>query len=100
MAHADIEFVDVVGQHPIEPGGSVAVVAAFVRRGRRSDDELSHVRYVEHADVVSHALMFLHDAGVLHRHEPAGERDDFRAEPHVLIVKRRFSLRDFAHAPN
>ena len=100
LTHADIEFVDVIREHRVEPGGDGALATDFLRRGRRSHNQLSHVRYVEDADIVSHAPMFLHDAGVLHRHEPAGERDDFRAEPHVLIVKRRFSLRVFAHAPN
>jgi hypothetical protein len=41
--------------------------------------------------------MFLDDAGVLHRHKPAGEGNHLRAEPHVLIVKGRFFMRDLGH---
>src|SRR5438045_4727188 len=44
--------------------------------------------------------MFLDDAVVLHRHEPAGEWHDLRAEPRVLIVKRRAFLCGFAHGPS
>ena len=71
----DFEFVDVVGQHLVEP-------AARARAGR---DQLAHVRNVEDADVVSHRLVFVHDARVLHRHDPIAERDHLRAEPHVLF---------------
>jgi hypothetical protein len=59
---------------------------------------LSHVRNIEDADVVSHGLMFLDDAGVLHRHEPAAKRDNSRAALHMLLVQRRGFLRGFAHA--
>ena len=54
-----------------------------------SDDQLAHVRNVEDADVFSHGLMFIHDAGVLHRHEPAAERNHLRAAPHMFVVERR-----------
>jgi hypothetical protein len=56
------------------------------------------VRNIEDADVVSHGLMFFDDARVLHRHEPATERNNFRASPHMLMVQRRGFLRDFTHA--
>jgi len=59
---------------------------------------LSHVRNIEDPDVVSHGLMFLHDARVLHGHEPSGERHNFRAKPHVFIVKGSSFLCGFAHA--
>ena len=81
---------DVIRQHRVEPCARACPVR----------DQLSHVRNIEDADVVSHGLMFLDDAGVLHRHEPAAERNHFRAEPHMFIVKRRFLRRGFAHAPN
>jgi hypothetical protein len=84
---ADIEFVDVVGQHRVEP---CARVASF-------DDQLAHVRNVENADVVSHSLMLLDDARVLDRHEPSRERNNFRAKPNVLVVKWRPFLRGFGH---
>ncbi len=56
------------------------------------------MRNIEDADVVSHGLMFLDDARVLHRHEPAAERNNFRAAPHMLLVQRCGFLRGFAHA--
>ncbi len=87
LTHADIELVDVVGQHAIEP----------IARTGAVHDELAHMRNVEDADIVSHYQMFLNDAGVLHRHQPAGEWNHLRAKPHVLVVKRRLS---FAHAPS
>jgi hypothetical protein len=31
--------------------------------------------------------MFLDDARILHRHEPAAERDNFRAAPHMFLVR-------------
>src|SRR5262245_29521455 len=68
LTHAYSEFLDVVGQHTVEPGGGGAIAADFLRRGRRSHDELAHVRNVEDTDIISHCLMFLDDAGVLHRH--------------------------------
>ena len=58
LTHADVELVDVVGQHAIEP----------IARTGAVHDELAHVRNVEDADIVPHCLMFLDDAGVLHRH--------------------------------
>ena len=85
LTRADRELVDVVGKYEIQP---LARAAAF-------DDELAHVRNVEDADIVPHCLMFLDDAGVLHRHKPASEWNDLRAEPQVLLVKRRLFV---AHA--
>src|SRR5262249_26751353 len=63
LTHADVELVDVVGQHDVEP----------IAPGWAVDDELAHVRNVEDANIVPHCLMFLDNAGVLHRHYPAGE---------------------------
>ena len=45
-------FCDVVGEHLVKPGAGVA--------SRR--DQLTHVRNIEDADVVSHRLVFIHDA--------------------------------------
>jgi hypothetical protein len=84
----DVQFGNVIGQHSVEP------VARAVSR----DDELSHVGNIEHSHRVSHALVFIHDAGVLHRHEPAAERDHSRSQPHMFVVKRRFFLGGTAHA--
>src|SRR5437016_628534 len=62
----DIQLRDIIGQHGVEP----------VTRAVSRDDELSHVRNIEHPDCVSHGLMFVHDSGVLDRHEPAAKRDN------------------------
>ena len=75
----------------------VSIVFSHARSRRPADNQLSHVRNVEDADVVSHGLMFLDDACVLHRHEPSAERNDFRAAPHMLVVKRRRFSRGFTH---
>ena len=85
---ADIELVDVVCEHRVEP---CARVASF-------DNELPHVRNVENPNIVTHSLMLLDDARVLHRHEPSRERHNFRAKPHVLVVKWSPFLCGFAHA--
>ena len=84
---ADLQLVDVVGQHRVQPAARVASI----------DDQLTHVRNVEHPDVVSHGLMFFHDAGVLNRHQPAGERHHLRAVFYVLVIQRRLFLHGFVH---
>jgi hypothetical protein len=84
----DVQVRYIIGQQAVEP------VTRIISR----DDELSHVRNIEHADCVSHGLMFIHDAGVLHRHEPAAEGDHSCAKPYVFLVKRRLFLGGFAHA--
>ncbi len=87
LACPDLELVHIVSQHRVEP---CARTAPF-------DNELSHVRNIENANAVSDGLMFLDDARVLHRHEPAAERNDFRPEPHMLFVKRRFFRHGVSH---
>ena len=87
---ADVQFLDAVGQHRVQPCGSSAT----------ANDELAHVRNVEDADIVSYRLMFLDDACVLNRHQPAGERHHLGAAFYVLVVKRRFFLRGFVHRPS
>src|SRR6266404_6750540 len=89
LTRTHIEFVDVVCEHRVEP----------IARARSTDDKLSHVRNIEDANAVSDGLVFSNDAGVLNWHEPTGEWNHFCAQPHMLVVKRRFSLCDFAHAP-
>src|SRR4029453_13467305 len=88
LASAHIEFVDVFGQNDVQP---------IVRSGS-FDNQLSHVRNVENADVVSHGPMFVHNARVLHRHEPARERNDFCAQPHMFVVNWSPFLCGYAHA--
>src|SRR5436305_12920774 len=78
----------IIGQHGIEP----------VARAISRYDELSHVRNIEHSDSVSDGLMFVHNAGVLHRLEQAAERYHSLPQPPAFLVKRRFFLRGFAHA--
>ena len=67
LPHADLKLVDVVGKHGVQP---FACPASF-------GNQLSHVRNVEDADTISHSLMFLDNAGVLHRHEPTRRMEPF-----------------------
>ena len=55
--------------------------------------ELAHVRDVEDARGRPHRAMLLLDARVLHRHLPAGEVDDARAERRMALVERRSACR-------
>ena len=78
LAPAWLEFAQVVGQYLVEK----------CLRGRAADQELAHVRDVENAGRAAHGLMFLHDAGVIHRHFPAAELDEFGAQFLVRGEKR------------
>ena len=84
---ADVQLRHIIRQHGIEP-----ITRTFCR-----DDKLSHVRNIKHAHRFSNRLMFVHDAGVLHRHEPAAERHHSRFEPHVFLIKRRLFFGGIAH---
>jgi hypothetical protein len=88
LARPDIELVDVICEHGVEP---------FARAGSLQN-QLSHVRNIEDSGMISHGLMFLDDARVLHRHEPPGERNHSGAEPNVFFVKRCLPRLNFAHA--
>jgi hypothetical protein len=58
------------------------------REGLRSDDlELAHVRDVEETDPFANRAMLFENAGVVHRHHPAAEVDQTRAELAVDLVK-------------
>ena len=60
-----IQFVDVIGQHGVQPG-----------RGRIAGyRELPHVGDVKDAAGFAHCFVFVQNAGVLHRHIPAGKRN-------------------------
>src|SRR5207302_6103593 len=74
----DVQLRYIISQHVIEP----------VARAISRDDELSHMRNIEHADGVSDGLMFVHNAGVLHRHKPTAEGNHSRSQPHMFVVKR------------
>src|SRR6266852_291441 len=87
---AAVSETNIICTMSIQPPARIAVI----------DDQLAHVRNVEHADVLSDGLMFFHNAGVLNRHQPSGERHHLRAASYVLVVKRRLFLRGFGHAPN
>ncbi len=50
------------------------------------DLQLSHVRDVEDARGRPHRAVLAHDGRVLHRHLPAGKRDEARAESGVALV--------------
>src|SRR5947207_12457077 len=86
---SDVQLRYIIGQHGIEP----------VARAISQDDELPHMRNIEHSDGVSDGQMFVDNAGVLHRHKPAAEWDHSRTEPHVFLVKRRFFFVSAARAP-
>ena len=88
MPLADFQLVDVVSQHRIQPSGSRQI----------ADDQLSHVGNIEYPDVISDGVMFFQDARVSHRHQPSAKRNNFRADPHMLLVKRRLFLGGLAHA--
>jgi hypothetical protein len=69
-------LVEVVGEARLQ-----VVVRAVPR-----DLQLSHVRDVEDACGRPHCTVLAHDGRVLHRHLPAGERDEARAESGVALV--------------
>ena len=71
--------VEVVGEPRLQ-----VVVGAVPR-----DLQLSHVRDVEDARGRPHRAVLAHDGRVLHRHLPAGKRDEARAESGVALVQRR-----------
>jgi len=85
---SNIELADVICEHRVEPFARACPIHS----------QLSHVRNIEDADVVSYGLMLFEDAGVLHRHEPPAEGNDFRAAPHMFVVKRRALLGRITHA--
>ena len=70
LAMAGSKAGDVVGEHPVEPGGG----------GLPADEELAHVGNVEDAGALAHGVVLVDDRGVLDRHVPAGEGDEARAE--------------------
>ncbi len=53
------------------------------------DEELAHVGEIEQAGPGTHRSMLVEDAGVLDRHQPAGELHHLRAEGDVAIGQRR-----------
>jgi hypothetical protein len=72
-------LVEVIGEARLQ-----VVVGAVPR-----DLQLSHVRDVEDARRCPHRAVLAHDGRVLHRHLPAGEGDEARAESGVPLVQRR-----------
>src|SRR5438128_2588622 len=52
------------------------------------DTQLAHVREVEQPDRLTHRAMFLADAAVLERHDPATEVGHLGAEVDVFLVER------------
>ncbi len=71
LALADIEPLHVVCQEVIQP----------LPRAASADKKLPHVRNIKEPRRRAHGLVLVHDAGVLHRHVPSAESDDFCAEP-------------------
>ena len=76
---ADGEFLDVIGEHPVQPrGGTVA-----------AREKLPHVRNIEDAQRSADGMMFGDDACVLHGHVPTAKADHFTTETDVFGVERR-----------
>src|ERR1039458_432383 len=69
-ASAGRELADVVRENGIQKS----------RRARAADGDFAHVRDVEDAGGFADGEVFVRDAGVLHRHFPAAEFDEFAAE--------------------
>jgi len=90
LTRANIELADVICEHGVEPFARACSVP----------NQLSHVRNIEDAGIVSHGLVFRDDARVLHGHEPPSEGNHFRAKANMFFVKRCFLWRSFAHAAN
>src|SRR5208283_4456822 len=70
LAFAGRELADVVRENRIQK----------YRRARTADGDFAHVRDVEDAGGFADGEEFVRDAGVLHRHLPAAEFDEFAAE--------------------
>lgn len=74
---------EVVGHQAVE-------VRQCVRAGK---EDFAHVRDVEEAGLLTHRHVFGdHAGGVLDGEKIARERDDFPAERHMAVVKRRFEF--------
>ena len=56
---------------------------------RPANFDLAHVADIEQADRVAHGVVFVDQAGILHRHIPAAEIDHLRAGRAVHFVQRR-----------
>ena len=54
-----------------------------------ADLDLSHMTDIEESDRRAHSLMLFENAGILHRHFPAAEVDEFRACGPVSLIERR-----------
>ena len=78
-ASPSLELRDVVREHRLQQ----------LERLRPLDLELAHVRDVEDAGVGAHGAVLGDHALVLHRHLPAGERNEPRAGGDVPVVERR-----------
>src|SRR5439155_24582411 len=74
----NVQLRYIIGQHGIEP----------VARAISQDDELPHMRNIEHSDGVSDGQMFVDKACVLHRHEPAAEWYQSGTGRHMVLVTR------------
>ena len=89
---------------------AVAVARAARRRSRSArwhsaaapapaQLDLAHVAHVEEAAALAHGAMLVERAAVRHRHVPAGELDDARAERAMALVERRCAAAITPRAP-
>ena len=74
LALADVQLVDVVGEHGVQP----------CRRVRAGYRELAHMGDVKDAAGLAHRFVFVQNAGVLHGHVPAGEGNHFSSKFNVF----------------
>ncbi len=67
LTHANVEPVDIVGQQAIEPGGGGALAANFFDEDVAATMNWPMCEMSKTPTCPPHCLMFLDDAGVLHR---------------------------------
>ena len=90
LSLAEFQLFQVVAKHCVQPFACTRTI----------HNQLAHVRDVENAELGSHSVVFFDNAAVLHRHQPAGERNHLSAALQMLVVKRCSFLCDLAHAPS
>src|SRR5580700_6617038 len=75
---SDVEPLHVVGQYDIQPA-----LGSWSRHLN-----LTHVRNVKDANVLTNSLVFVQDTRIEDRHVPAAEADHFCAELYMFFEKR------------
>ena len=68
---------DVIGEYVVDE----------LFRVRTADEDLTHVRHVEHTHIATDRQMLLSDRRVLNRHVESSERTHLGSESHVTVVQ-------------